>query len=124
MANIIDTPLRLFVELTPQGAVAGHYQLEFQRRVEVDGAEVVPAAVKVRDLTSDEGAAIVGGDAAAKAAQVQSLSAQVQTLRDQLAAKTADLAEAIEALRAVAAADAAWDNTPRAQVASILEKNA
>ena len=124
MADVIDTPLRMFAELRTDGTLAGRYQLEFQRRVEQDGAEIVPVAIKVRDLTSEEGAAIIGGDAAGKAAENLAINAQVDGLRAQITGLTARLAAAVEALRKVAQADEAWDTSPRNSVIAVLEAEA
>ena len=124
MANVIDTPLRMICELTLQGALAGRYQLEFQRRVEDNGVEIVPPSVRTRDLTSDEGAAILNTDASGKAAEVQALSQQVADLQDVESDLRKRLAAALEALRAVARADGEWDTTPRSQVIAVLQSEA
>lgn len=108
MADIIETPLRLFAELTPAGALAGHYQLEFQRRVEVDGKEIVPAAHMTKDLTPEEGAAILSSDAAKLAAQVQALNQQVAELQGQIKAAEAVAANAMQIVAAVREADRNW----------------
>lgn len=123
MADIIDTPLRLFAELKTDRTLAGHYQLEMQRRVEDAGKEIVPPSIKIVDLTPEEGAAILGAGAADKAAEVQSLNAQFDGFRATIAALEARLARAVAALNAVAAADASWDNTPRSQVAAAIDEN-
>jgi hypothetical protein len=125
----------MFAELKLDGTLAGRYQLEFQRRVEQDGVEIVPVAIKVRDLTSEEGAEIIGGDAAGKAAEVLAFNAQVVSLREEIENLTAStkaeidglktrLAAAVDALRKVAEADTAWDTTPRNSVIAVLEKEA
>ena len=95
MADVIETPLRLIAELTTSGALAGRYQLEFQRRIEVNGVEIVPAAVMVKDLTPEEGAAIVNTEAANLASQVQALSAQLAEARATSQAEVAQLTNAL-----------------------------
>lgn len=98
MADVIETPLRIIAELTTGGALAGRYQLEFQRRVEVNGVEIVPASVMVKDLTAEEGAGIINTEAAQLAGQVQALSAQIATERAasqaQIDALSTELAQA------------------------------
>lgn len=132
MADIIDTPLRLFAELTLAGELAGRYQLEFQRRVEVDGVEVVPVAIKVRDLTTEEGAAIINSDVATKTAELLTLNETVQGIRDAASTKEAELRSEIarlagelgaakSALTLVANADAAWDANVRNAVTAALQ---
>lgn len=95
MADVIETPLRLFAELTTGGALAGRYQLEFQRRIEVNGVEIVPAAVMIKDLTAEQGAQIVGTDAANLASQVQTLSAQIAEERAASQAQVDQLTSAL-----------------------------
>ena len=124
MADVIDTPLRLIAELTIGGALAGRYQLEFQRRVEDNGVEIVPPSVRTRELTSDEGAAILNTDASGKAAEVQALSQQVASLQNTETDLRARLAAALDALRAVARADGEWETTPRSQVIAVLQSEA
>lgn len=113
MADVIETPLRLFAELTTTGALAGKYQLEFQRRVEVDGKEVVPAAHMSKDITPEEGAAILESEAASLAAQVQALSQQVAAQQMEIAAMSnrALTAEAAAAtlMATIREADRSWD---------------
>lgn len=103
MADVIETPLRLFAELTTSGALAGRYQLEFQRRIEVNGVEIVPASIMVKDLTAKEGAEIVGTDAANLASQVQALSAQIAEERDASQAHVAQLMSALSQAQTEAA---------------------
>jgi len=109
MADIIETPLRLIAELTQTGALAGHYQLEFQRRVEVDGKEIVPAAHMTKDLTPEEGAAILASEAASLAAQVQTLNQQVATLQSEVRAAENIAANAMQVVSAIREADRTWD---------------
>ena len=118
MADVIETPLRLIAELTTDGTLAGRYQLEFQRRIEVDGKEVVPPAHMTRELTAEEGAAILNSNAAQLAGQVQALNAQIASERITAAeaVKAADVAATARVVAAFRQADAAWDE----QVSGIL----
>ena len=96
----IDTPLRLLCELTPGKTLAGHYQLEVQRRVEVTGFEVAPARIVVVDITPEQGAAILASDAADLAAQVQTAHAQIADMQVQVADKNVELKVSADALAA------------------------
>lgn len=109
MAEIIETPLRLIAELTTSGALTGKYQLEFQRRVEVDGKEVVPAAHMTKDITPEEGAAILASEAANLAAQVQALSQQIADLQGKVKSAEAIAADAMQVVAAIREADRSWD---------------
>lgn len=117
----VDTPLRLFAELTVEKTLAGRYMVETQRRTEVNGVELAPPRIVVLDITPEEGAAILASDAAGKAAEVQALHAQVGVLQEQVADQAKKLEQAKAALLAVAGADHAWDASPRAEVSAALQ---
>lgn len=121
--KVIETPLRLFCELALDGSLTGHYQQEFQRRVEDDdGAELMSPQTLIKDLTPEVGAAILASGAAAKAAEIQVLSKQIADMQAEAAAlaetnraEISKLQQTIQnheiLLKAVADANAAWDST-------------
>jgi len=121
--QVIDTPLRLFAELDLNGSLAGRFQQEFQRQVKNDdGAEVMAPQILVKDLTSEEGAAVLESEAANKAAQIQALSKQIAACQEQLKAQAeaasalvAKLQAEVQTLKAFVSAtkdaNQAWDTT-------------
>ena len=96
MADVIDTPLRLFCEMTVDRRLAGRYQLEVQRRVEENGAEIVGAQIKVIDVSAQDAAAIINTDAARITADLQAAHAQIADLQERLTLASAarDIAQA------------------------------
>lgn len=135
--NVIETPLRLFCELTLEGALSGNYTYEFQRQVtDADGNEVVRPQIMTRDMSAEEAVAVLQTGSAEKAAEIKALHAQIASMQeaakvaeaqakavvDDLVAQLADENSRVVALnelvQKIKSANQQWDN----QVLGALDK--
>lgn len=112
-------PLELVCELTLEGQLAGRYRIVENVDVTRDG-EPFSNKNRNRDLTPDEGAAIVAGDSAAAMAKVQEAQGRIAELQDQLLSATKTIAKLREALSIYDGAEAAWEEQVRTRVKHLV----
>lgn len=126
---LVKTPRGIFEVFGARDKDSGEYpvtgyEIEYHLSWEGEGSELFQPKISREPATAEAVAALRGGSDETLTAQLQALNALVNGFRAEIGDYQSRLAKALDALRAVAAADDSWDNSPRSAVIAVLRAEA